>query len=89
MAIISMFYGIIISMYYLDNKQHNLPHIHVKYQEEEAVISILDGSVLDGSLKANKMKLVLAWMEIHNDELLADWDLAIKGEAIYKIDPLK
>ncbi len=76
-------------MYYLDNKQHNLPHIHVKYQEEEAVISILDGSVLDGSLKANKMKLVLAWMEIHNDELLADWDLAIKGEAIYKIDPLK
>ena len=89
MAIISMFYGIIISMYYLDNKQHSLPHIHVKYQDEEAVVSIIDGQLLDGTLKSNKMKLVLAWIEIHNDELFADWQLAISGEAIFKIDPLK
>ena len=89
MAIISMFYGIIISMYYLDNKQHNLPHIHVRYQEEEAVISILDGQLLEGMLKTNKMKLVQAWMEIHYDELIADWELAKAGETIFKIDPLK
>ncbi len=89
MSIISMFYGIIISMYYLDKKQHNLPHIHVKYQDEEAVISIIDGQLLEGALKINKMKLVQAWIEIHNDELIADWDLAIKGETIFKIDPLR
>lgn len=89
MAIISMFYGIIISMYYLDNKQHSLPHIHVKYQDEEAVISIIDGQLLEGTIKSNKMKLVLAWIEIHNDELFADWQLAISGETIFKIDPLK
>ena len=89
MAIISMFYGIIISMYYLDNKQHSLPHIHVKYQDEEAVVSIIDGQLLDGTLKSNKLKLVLAWIEIHNDELFADWQLAISGETIFKIDPLK
>jgi len=89
MAIISMFYGIIISMYYLDNKQHNMPHIHVKYQDEEAVISIIDGILLEGVLKINKMKLVQAWIEIHNDELIADWELAINGDAIFKIDPLK
>jgi len=89
MAIISMFYGIIISMYYLDNKQHSLPHIHVKYQDEEAVVSIIDGQLLEGTLKTNKMKLVLAWIEIHNDELIADWHLAISGETIFKIDPLK
>jgi len=89
MAIISMFYGIIISMYYLDNKQHKLPHIHVRYQNEEAVISIIDGQLLEGTLKPNKMKLVLAWMEIHNEELMADWELAISGEMIFKIDPLK
>ncbi len=77
MAIISMFYGIIISMYYVNNKQHNFPYIHVRYQDEE------------GTLKANKMKLVLAWVEIHNDELIADWQLAISGETIFKIDPLK
>jgi hypothetical protein len=89
MAIISMFYGIIISMYYLDNKQHKLPHIHVKYQDEEAIISLHDGELLDGTLKPNKMKLVQAWIEIHNEELIADWELAISGEAIFKIDPLK
>ena len=89
MAIISMFYGIIISMYYLDKKQHNLPHIHVKYQDEEAVISITDGQLLEGTLKPNKMKLVQAWIEIHSEELMADWTLAINGETIFKIDPLK
>ena len=61
MAIIAMFYGIIISMYYLDNKRHHIPHIHVKYQEQEAVISIPNGEVLEGSIKPNKMKLVQAW----------------------------
>ena len=89
MAIISMFYVIIISMYYLDNKQHNLPHIHVKYQDEEAVISLIDGQLLEGTLKTNKMKLVQAWIEIHNEELMADWALAISGETIFKIEPLK
>ena len=89
MAIISMFYGIIISMYYLYNKQHNLPHIHVKYQDEEAIISVPDGLLIDGILKANKMKIVQAWIEIHQEELLADWELAIRGETIFKIDPLK
>ena len=89
MAILSMFYGIIISMYYMDNKQHHSPHIHVAYQGQEAVISIPDGELIEGEIKANKMKLIQAWIEIHNDELMANWELALKGENIYKIDPLK
>ena len=89
MAIISMFYGIIISMYYFDNKQHKIPHIHVKYQGEEAVFSIPDGKILNGTMKTNKRKLVEAWILIHEDELMADWELAINGEEIFKIDPLK
>ncbi len=89
MAVIAMFYGIIVSMYYLDNRQHHLPHVHVRYQEEEAVLSIPDGQLLEGSLKANKMKLVQAWIEIHQEELLADWELASAGETIFKIEPLK
>jgi len=89
MAIISMFYGIIISMYYFDNKQHKVPHIHVKYQGEEAVFSIPDGKILEGNMKTNKRKLVEAWILIHEDELMADWELAINGEEVFKIDPLK
>jgi hypothetical protein len=53
------------------------------------VLSIPEGEVLGGGLKANKMKLVQAWIEIHRDELIADWELASQGEAVFKIDPLK
>ncbi len=89
MAIISMFYGIIISMYFFDNRKHNLPHIHVKYQEDEAVISIPTGKILEGKIPSNKIKLVGAWIEIHKDELMADWELASGGNNIFTIDPLK
>lgn len=89
MPTISMFYGIIIYMYFIDNKQHKLPHIHAKYQENEAIVSILDGVVLEGELPQSKMKLLQAWVEIHKDELAADWELAVHGEQPYKIDPLK
>lgn len=89
MPVISMFYGIIISMYFLDNRQHKRPHIHAKYQGQEAVIAIPEGEVLEGSLPSSKMKLVIAWVEIHRDELMADWDLAVNGQHPYKIDPLR
>ena len=65
------------------------PHIHVKYQDHEAVIGIPEGDVLEGTLPKSKMKLVQAWIEIHQDELMADWELAVSGEQIFKIDPLK
>jgi hypothetical protein len=89
MGVISMFYGIIISMYFFDKRQHNLPHIHAKYQEHEAVYSIPEGDLLDGSLPSNKSRLVQAWIEIRRDELMADWELASQGEPIFKIDPLR
>lgn len=88
MPIISMFYGIIIYMYALDTKQHNLPHIHVEYQGKEAVIEIPSGEIVIGELPTNKMKLVQAWVEIHCDELMADWTIAVKGGEIFKIEPL-
>lgn len=54
-----------------------------------AVISIPDGELIEGQIKSNKMKLIQAWIEIHHDELMANWELALKGENVYKIDPLK
>lgn len=88
MPIISMFYGIIVKMYLLDNKQHNLPHIHVKYAEFECVFAIETGDVLIGNLPRKQLRLVQAWIELHTDELLADWEIALSGELPYKIDPL-
>ena len=89
MPVISMFYGIIVHLYFKDDRRHKKPHIHVTYQEFEAVLGLPDGDVLEGSLPGNKMKLVQAWMEIHRDELLADWGLAVNGQQPYKIEPLR
>ncbi|MFA6403411.1 MAG: DUF4160 domain-containing protein [Salinivirgaceae bacterium] len=89
MPAISMFYGIIIYLYYFDNKQHNRPHFHAKYQSDEVVLSIPEGVVLEGTFPANKMKLVQAWIEIHQEELIANWELASSGEQVFKIEGLK
>lgn len=89
MPTISMFYGIIVRMYYFDNQQHNAPHIHVEYQGQKAVIEIPSGQLLGGSLPINKLKLISAWIEIHNEELMADWALALNGESVFKIEPLR
>ncbi|SJM94239.1 conserved hypothetical protein [Crenothrix polyspora] len=66
MPTISMCYGILVLMYFYDNKQHSRPHIHVEYGE--ASIAIDDGSVLAGNLPASKLKLVQAWIEIHRED---------------------
>ena len=89
MPAISMFYGLIIYMYFVDNKQHKQPHIHVKYQEYEVIVGIPGGEVLEGSIPSSKMKLLQAWIELHKDELVANWELAVAGELPYKIDPLR
>lgn len=89
MPTISMFYGILILMFFRDNRQHHLPHIHVRYQEFEAAVAIDDGSVLDGSLPPKQLKMVLAWIEIHKEELLVDWSLAVSGEEPFRIAPLQ
>ena len=88
MPILSMFYGIIIRMYLLDNQHHNLPHIHARYAEFEASIAIADGEILAGDLPRRQLRLVQAWIELRRDELMADWELATAGEMPYRIAPL-
>lgn len=88
MPVLSMFFGIIIRMYREVGGRHNLPHIHAEFSGEEAVVA-LDGTVLEGSIPRNKMKLLPAWMEIHHDELEANWTLLSNGEQFFRIDPLQ
>ena len=85
MPTISMFYGILIRMFFYDIEKHKKPYIHAEYQGEVAVYSIPDGEVLAGKLPRNKDKLVVAWIEIHQDNLLANWQLAVKGKKPFKI----
>jgi hypothetical protein len=89
MPTISTFYGVTILIYHYDIKRHHLPHIHVEYGEFEAVLSINSGEILEGNLPNRQNKLVQAWIEIHRDELLKDWELAVKGKEVFEIEPLK
>ena len=89
MPTISMFYGIVVMMFFEDDRRHKKPHIHVEYQQYEAVFGIPAGKLLSGSLPPAKRKLVTAWIEIHAEELMADWALAARGEPVFRIDPLR
>lgn len=89
MPVLSMFYGIVVRMYFFDNKQHHEPHIHAEYAGEQAVFGINDAGLLSGQLPRRQVRLVQAWIEIHREELMADWQLAVNGEEVFGIDPLK
>lgn len=76
-------------MYFFDNLRHSFPHIHVQHGDDEAVIEIPGGELIEGSLRRSQMRLVQAWIEIHRDQLMENWHRAIEGEAVVRIDPLK
>lgn len=86
MPTLCMFYGIIIRMY--NSGEHNPPHFHAKYQDYYATF-YLDGELKDGEMPKAQRKLIVAWAEIHKDELIANWELAINEQPLYKIDPLR
>ncbi|MFA5878603.1 MAG: DUF4160 domain-containing protein [Candidatus Margulisiibacteriota bacterium] len=83
-----MFYGVLIKMFFRNVEKHHTPHIHTEFQNEVAVYSISEGEVLGGSLPPNKHKIVVAWIEIHKEDLLADWNLAVEGKPLFPIKGL-
>jgi len=85
MPTISLFYGVIISMYYND---HNPPHIHAKYQGQKAVFN-LNGDITEGTLPTKQTKLIAAWIEIHKESIMANWELARTNKPLHAIDPLR
>ncbi|MBQ9058190.1 MAG: DUF4160 domain-containing protein [Atopobiaceae bacterium] len=65
--------GIRITMYYDD---YNPPHFHASYADYSALVDIQDGCVLRGMLPNRQLKYVLAWTELHRDDLMQNWELA-------------
>jgi len=88
MPVISSFYGVIVRMYFNDTEQHHKPHIHAKYGEFNAVFD-LDGNLLAGKFPPKQTKIVVAWIEIHKDELSALWELMQTGDEYFKIKGLE
>ena len=54
-----------------------------------ASVAIEDGALLAGELPPRQLHMVQVWVDLHRDELLADWELAKEGEEPFRIDPLK
>ena len=88
MPTISMFFGIIIRMYFSPG-EHPPPHFHAYYNEYKATVDIRTGKIIEGNLPGRQTKLVLAWSEPHQEELMADWQLVMSGEEPFKIQPLQ
>ena len=88
MPTISLFYGIIIRMFWKDTDRHKLPHMHAYYGEYEAVFT-LDGEILSGKFPNKQATLVKAWALLHEEDLNANWQLTLNGEETYRIEPLR
>ena len=83
---IARFFGIIIRMFYND---HTPPHFHVEFGDKKATIDFR-GNILIGDLGSRTaLKLVREWIDLHQAELVEDWELARAGKQIKKIAPLE
>ena len=86
---LSRFFGIVIRMFSEAGVSHHTPHFHAYFQDEASVFSIRPVDLIAGALPQKQQRLVEAWAELHQDELLADWNLLHSGRAATPIDPLK
>ena len=68
---------------------HHTPHFHAYYQDEAAVYGLAPVDLISGSLPRRQHRLVEAWAELHEAELLADWQRLQTGQTPLPIEPLK
>ncbi|CAN1211690.1 Transcriptional regulator [Tumidithrix helvetica PCC 7403] len=83
---ISRFLGISLMMYYND---HLPPHFHVRYNQQKALIRISPPSLLAGELSTKVTNLVIEWANLHQVELLENWELTTKNQPLKMIQPLE
>jgi Domain of unknown function (DUF4160) len=83
---ISRFFGIAIAMFYDD---HGFPHFHARHADGEAKVRIDELEVIDSTLGRRQLRLVLAWAELHQEELAENWRRARAGETLAEIEPLR
>lgn len=86
---LSRFFGVIIRMYMEAGAPHHLAHLHAYYQDDVAVFGLDPIELIAGSLPRRQRRLVEAWAEMHQAELLADWQLLQAGQTPVPIDPLQ
>jgi hypothetical protein len=86
MPFVSMFFGIIIRMFYND---HNPPHFHAEYQGSEGEFDF-NGNPIEGNIKSKTaLKLIKEWAMLRRKDLEQNWQNISTKSTINKIEPLK
>ena len=89
MPIISQFYGIVVTMYYHEEKgKHHIPHIHIRYNNDK-VIYDFECNIIEGNIPYKQKRIIEAWIVIHREELITLWNMMQEGKEYFKIEPLK
>ena len=85
---LSRFFGIIIRMYAEFGAPHHVPHFHAYYQNDAAVFGIDPVELMAGSLPRRQSRLVEAWAELHQEQLVENWQRLQSGVHPQPIPPL-
>jgi hypothetical protein len=85
---IDAFLGLSFCLYFFDNKQHKLPHLHVKYGSYELIIAIETGESLEGYLPNKQRKRAESHIAQHQQQLMLMWQKAVTGENPGKLDDM-
>jgi len=85
---LSRFFGIIIRMYWEVSAPHHSPHFHAYYQSDVAIYGLNPIELIAGALPRRQQRLVEAWAELHQEELLDDWERLQAGHRPLPIAPL-
>jgi hypothetical protein len=85
---LSRFHGIIVRMFYEGRAPHHRPHFHAIYQDSSVSVAIDTIEVLEGGLPRRQQRLVEAWAEIRQRELLQAWDAVVQDRRPNRINPL-
>ena len=86
---ISRFFGVVIRMFWEPDAPHGAAHFHAYYQGESAVFSLNPVELIAGNLPTRQLRLVMAWAELHHEELIEDWQLVNSGYLPKRINPLQ
>ena len=86
MPVISIFFGIVIRMFY---REHGVAHFHAEYQGQQATFTF-DGEILAGVIRSRTaLRLIKEWAQLHRDQLEANWRRMRSGEPFERIHPLE
>ena len=87
MPAISRFFGIVIAMYY-EFGRHQQPHFHARYGDYRASFTIMPPTLLAGTMPRRQQNLIVAWAELHSEELLENWQRIELEQPLIEIEGL-